>query len=104
MRRVIIESPYSGDVAKHVAYAQRALRHSLLRGEAPIASHLLHTQVLDDGDPTQRLLGMLAGHEWIAQADAVVFYVDHGMSQGMVTALSMAQVLGVKTEVRRLDP
>src|SRR5690606_21487830 len=40
-RRVIVESPYAGDVETHVAYARAALRDCLSRGEAPIASHLL---------------------------------------------------------------
>jgi hypothetical protein len=44
MRRVIIESPYSGDVETNVAYARAALRDCLSRGEAPLASHLLYTQ------------------------------------------------------------
>ena len=50
LRRVILESPYAGDIERNVAYARAAMRDSLLRGEAPIASHLLYTQpgVLDD--------------------------------------------------------
>src|SRR5690606_24498929 len=45
---VIIESPYSGDVERNTEYARSCLLDSLRRGEAPIASHLLHTQVLED--------------------------------------------------------
>ena len=50
MKLVILESPFAGDVKRNTAYARAALRDSLLRGEAPIASHLLYTQdgVLDD--------------------------------------------------------
>jgi hypothetical protein len=43
MRRVIIESPYTGDVDVNVAYARRAMRDALQRGESPIASYLLLT-------------------------------------------------------------
>ena len=50
LTRVVLESPYAGDVAGNIAYARRALADSLARGEAPIAAHLLHTQVLDDED------------------------------------------------------
>lgn len=35
MRRVVLESPYAGDVEKNVAYARLALRDSIQRGEAP---------------------------------------------------------------------
>jgi hypothetical protein len=37
MRRVIIESPYAGDVDMNVAYTRRAMRDALQRGESPIA-------------------------------------------------------------------
>ena len=83
MKRVIIESPYAGDVERNVKYAREALRHSLLLGEAPIASHLLHTQVLDDTVPEERLLGIRAGTAWFEGADVVAFYVNYGMSGGM---------------------
>ena len=41
MQRVIIESPYAGEIDKNTAYARRCMRDSLDRGEAPFASHLL---------------------------------------------------------------
>ncbi len=44
MKLVILESPYAGHVDANVAYARMAMHDSLLRGEAPIASHLLYTQ------------------------------------------------------------
>ena len=45
MRRVMLESrPYNGDTDRNVRYARACVRDSLLRGEAPIASHLLYTQ------------------------------------------------------------
>ena len=66
MKRVILESPYAGDVERNVAYARACLRDSLLRGEAPIASHLLYTQpgVLDDQIPEERQMGIDAGLAW----------------------------------------
>lgn len=76
MRRVILESPYGGDVEANVAYARRCLGDCLRRGESPIASHLLFTQkgVLDDLVPEERALGIAAGLAWRFQADASVFY------------------------------
>ena len=41
MRLVIVESPYAGDVEANEEYARQCVRDSLMRGEAPIASHLL---------------------------------------------------------------
>lgn len=46
--RIILESPYAGDVEGNLTYARRAMHDSLMRGEHPIASHLLYTQ---PGDP-----------------------------------------------------
>jgi hypothetical protein len=62
-RRVIIESPYAGDVDANLIYARECLRDSLKRGEAPLASHALYTQegVLNDDDPDERKLGIEAG-------------------------------------------
>lgn len=33
MRRVIVESPYAGDIEKNVTYARAAIRDCLSRGE-----------------------------------------------------------------------
>jgi len=42
MKKVIIESPYAGNIEQNIKYRLRAcLKDSLTRGEAPLASHLL---------------------------------------------------------------
>lgn len=82
---VIVESPFAGDVEENIRYARAAVRDSLLRGEAPIASHLLYTQegILDDNVPEQRKLGIDAGLAWGKVADYTAVYVDRGISSGM---------------------
>ena len=82
---VILESPYAGNVEKNIEYARECLRDSLLRDEAPIASHLLYTQdgVLDDLKPNERKMGIDAGLAWKKVAEKHVFYIDYGMSSGM---------------------
>lgn len=87
MRKVVIESPYAGDVQRNTEYARLCLKDSLNRGESPIASHLLLTQVLDDTIPEERELGINAGLHWTDVADAHIFYVDYGLSAGMMQAL-----------------
>lgn len=105
MRRVILESPYAGDVEANLEYGRRCVRDSVLRGEAPIASHLLFTQpgVLDDAVHEQRELGIAAGLAWLNYADAMVLYIDMGMSPGMRSAMKAAQLIGVPTELRMLE-
>ena len=104
MKRVIIESPYAGRVEANVRYARRALRDSISRGEAPIASHLLYTQpgILDDNDPVQRMLGINCGLAWMDVADLVVFYVDYGRSSGMLRAEVVATALGKNIVYREI--
>ncbi len=104
MRRVVVESPYKGDTELNVRYARECIKDCLRRGEAPIASHLLFTQegVLDDDNPTERQQGIAAGHAWIAVADAVVLYVDNGISHGMRSASKVAGTHGIRSETRFL--
>ena len=90
MTRVILESPYAGDVDRNVKYARMCVRDSLQRGEAPIASHLLYTQdgILKDDVPEERIWGIDAGLAWKPVAEKHVFYTDYGMSRGMEYAKS----------------
>ena len=90
--KVILESPYSGNVAFNLEYARKCLKDSLLRGEFPIASHLLHTQVLDDTKKDERKIGIEAGLAWVSSADLHVFYVDHDMSPGMQYAYDKSTI------------
>jgi hypothetical protein len=103
-RRVILESPYSGDVAANETYARACVRDSLNCGEAPQASHLLYTQpgVLDDRDPLEREMGILAGLAWLRMADATVVYMDNGISSGMRLGIDAAMAAGVPVEYRKL--
>ncbi len=105
MLRVIIESPYAGAVEDNVAYARACLRYSLLRGEAPIASHLLYTQegVLKDEIPKEREWGISAGHAWLTVCDLVVFYIDLGISKGMQEALKKVEELSIPYTCRKIN-
>lgn len=101
LRPVILESPFSGrgalwtarinDSLENLDYARTCLRDSILRGEAPLASHLLYTQdgVLDDTIASERALGIRAGNTWRPYAYFTIFYTDRGWSPGMHEALSL---------------
>lgn len=114
MKLVVIESPYAASagpgqrtrtVEDNVEYARQCIRHSLENGEAPIASHLLYTQegILRDGVQKERQWGMDAGHAWIAKADLVAVYDDHGISKGMRWGINTAKKLGIPVEYRSSD-
>lgn len=105
MKRVILETPYRGDTETNVAYARKCLRDCLLRGEAPMASHLLYTQegVLDDNNPEERALGIKAGLLWGELADATVVYNDLGITDGMQQGIDAALDNGRCVIIRSLN-
>ena len=76
MLRVIIESPFAGDIERNTAYLKAAMLDSLRRGEAPFASHGLYPQVLDDTSPEERHIGIHAGFAWGGVCDLVAVYTD----------------------------
>lgn len=104
MRRVIIESPYAGDRELNRWYLWACLRDSLLRGEAPFASHALYTlpTVLDDAVAEERELGINAGFSWRSSADATVVYEDLGISRGMEMGINHARAMNQTVEFRSL--
>ncbi len=104
MRRVVIESPYAGDIPRNVPYARKAMRDCLMRGEAPLASHLLYTQegILDDNIPEERMQGINAGIEWAETADAIVVYNDYGCTDGMRYAIKKHRAAGRTVQFREI--
>lgn len=103
MIRVNLESPCAGAVSALVppllrplveralrlrnrVYAIDCMRDCLRRGEAPYASHVLFDAagVLRDHVKGERAQGMACGDAWSVLADYHAFYVDHGMSPGML--------------------
>lgn len=107
MKLIVIESPYHGrterETGRNIQYARKCLLDSLRRGEAPIASHLLHTQVLNDNDPEERKLGMEAGFAWNIHANYVVVYIDLGISSGMKEGMRLAEQHNIPIKIRTLE-
>jgi len=100
---VILESPYAGDVEKNIAYAKRCALHSLSLNEAPMLSHLLYTQFLDDLNPVERAMGINAGLAWRKVAQASVVYIDLGISKGMQYGIDAAHESGIPIEYRFIN-
>lgn len=105
MRRVIVESPFAGDVEKNKRFLRACLRDCITRGEAPFASHGLYTQpgVLRDNVPEEREAGIQAGFAWRTAADATVVYENLGRSKGMDYGIENSKRNGVPVELRMLD-
>jgi hypothetical protein len=106
MRLVILESPYRGkteaEEKRNKKYAAKAMLESLMRGESPLASHILWPGILDDADPAEREIGIRAGLEWGRVAAATVVYTDLGVSEGMRIGINAAKKAGRPVEIRRM--
>lgn len=114
MKLVIIESPYKGDVPRNKRYLRSCIRDCLSRGESPYASHRMLTDALDDDSQAERVLGIEAGLAWrnvcqVRRKDGMliswvrhVFYIDLGLSSGMLLAKKQYDDEGISYETRRL--
>jgi hypothetical protein len=120
LKRVIVESPYRGDGSawpkglrslgalvdrwQNIRYARAAVRDCLLRGEAPIASHLLLTQpgILRDHIPEERDMGIEAGLAWGPAAHVSAVYLDRGIRPGMRKGIDRARGEARPVEFRSL--
>lgn len=104
MKLVILESPFAGDIEENIKYARACVRDSLLRGEAPIASHLLYTQkgILNDDIPSERQYGIDSGLAWKSVAHGSVVYTDRGITKGMEYGIAQAVKQGITVEYRTL--
>ena len=104
----VIESPFSApnidELVRNVQYTMLAVRDSLSRGEAPYASHLFYTQMLDDNDSDERQLGMDAGLTICQHADQTAVYLDLGASRGMEYGIETARKAGRAIIERSLFP
>lgn len=102
----IIESPFSAptepELVRNVYYAMLAVRDSLERGEAPYASHLFFTQMLDDNVLIERELGIGAGLDIARFAAQTAVYTDLGISRGMEYGIERAEKLGRVVTNRQL--
>lgn len=105
MKLVIIESPYAGDIEENLRYLRACMRDSLLRGEAPYASHGLYTQpgILRDEVPAERNHGIQAGFAWRKVGELTAFYINLGWSSGMVLGHEDCLAKGKPYEIRELE-
>jgi hypothetical protein len=105
---VVIETPYNAadeaGVRRNIRFARACVRDSLMRGEAPFASHLLYTQpgILNDRVPEERAHGIEAGFDVGAAASLTALYMNLGMSRGMALGAEAANRCNRVVESRRL--
>ena len=91
---VYIASPLSGDVERNLDFARQACRYAISQGATPFAPHLLYTQMLDDGDPAERQLGIDMGNQMLGLCGALWLCANR-ISAGMEGERKLAESLGI---------
>jgi hypothetical protein len=104
MKRVVIESPFAGDVEANREYLHRCCLDSLRSGESPYASHGFFVYFMDDLKPEERQLGINAGLAWADAAELVAVYTDRGISPGMSYAIRRHEANKRPIEYRSIGP
>jgi len=108
MSLAIIESPYAHksdfEWLRNIQYARIACKEETFLQRTAFASHLFYTQYLDDTVAHERKLGIESGFKIMELTKDVVqvFYVDFGMSKGMIQAVEKGEKLGVQQEFKTL--
>ena len=102
MIAVIIESPFAGNKKRNLKYAKRCMADSLKRGEAPLASHVLYSGILNDDVPEERAKGIEAGFIWGHRAWKTIVYMDYGISIGMQEGIENAKKYKRDIEYRKI--
>lgn len=100
--RVILESPYAGEVERNRLYALACSKDMFDRGEAVFASHLIYPRFLQAYNLSERAQGLEAGKAWIPAAQCMVIYTDFGVTSGMEEGIEEAKKHGVPILRRKL--
>lgn len=89
-KRIILESPFAGDVENNVLYVKDLIHKLAHEGYAPSASHILYTQCLDDTIEKDRNLGINKGLDYAHNKDSIIG-IDRGISGGMKYGIKRAE-------------
>lgn len=96
--RVVIESPFSGDVEGNRIFALACMKFCLDREEAPMVPHLLYPRVLTKYNLAEREKGIQAGLSWVPVAQKSVVFTNKGLTQGMIRGIAKAEACGIEVE------
>lgn len=92
MKRIMILSPYSGDIERNMRYLQRCIWHVIQERHAPFAPHYIYPSFMDDTNSLQRDIGIAMGLLWGSVSDELWLFQDYGISDGMATEVGHYQI------------
>ena len=81
--------------AKMQRYATRAIKDSLSKNEAPLASYVFYSDALSPRNPIERDIGLQSQLTWMKGADIIAVYMDFGITPAMQAVINSA-ILRVK--------
>ena len=96
MKLIYVASPYAGDIERNTEFAREACQFVKNEGHAFFAPHLLYSQVLDEGNPADRQLGLTMGQEALSKCDELWVFGET-ISEGMQGEIDEARLLGIPT-------
>jgi len=99
-KRILVISPYSGDIEKNLKYLDCCMRYVIAKGHAPFAPHFIYPHFLDDSKPEERRRGLEMGLVWGEKAEEIWIFVDHGHSEGMSYERAYYQVCFTDIPIR----
>jgi hypothetical protein len=91
---VFICSPLAGDVERNLENARQYSRFAVDQGAIPFAPHLLFPQFMDDGNKSQRELGIFFGMVLLGKCDEMWVF-GGSPSHGMKLEIAKAQKRGL---------
>ena len=91
---VFICSPFAGDREHNAERARRFCRFAVSKNCIPLAPHLIFPQLMDDGDPVQRDLGIFFGFVLMSKC-AEVWVFGGNISKGMAVEIEKAKRRGL---------
>jgi hypothetical protein len=97
---VYIASPFAGDTERNIAKARDYCRFAVSKGCIPLAPHLHYPQFMDDGDITQRELGIRFALILLGKCDELWLFGDR-VSAGMSAEIAEAKQRGIPIRYRK---
>ena len=105
-KAVIVLSPFMAEdpalAMKMQRYAARAIKDSLMKNEAPLASYVFYSDALSPKNPIERDIGLQAQLTWLKGCDILAVYMDFGITPAMQVVINNAMLKVKRIEYRTI--
>lgn len=102
----VIEVPYSPEnpavLQRQPIYANKCLKDSFSRGEAPLLTSILYANALNYRVQPEKDMGIISHISWISVCDKLAVYIDFGVTPQMQMSINVAKIRNKKIEFRSI--